>query len=212
MYNPHFQTKRLKVSGEGNISFAPDQVNITIGAITEKKSLQQAQEENTRIISNVIAALVELGITKEQIQTVIYRIDTMYDYQDGRQIFRGYQVNHQLLVKINQIVLTGQVVDLAVSQGANSVSNIEFTVAHPEAYYNEALKIALQNAYQKALTLTSQLPVNLNPVPYKIEEFSQVISPPVPLATTLLAKAEATPIQPGEITITATIIAHYYYY
>lgn len=205
------QMKCLKVSGEGKISVAPDQVNITIGAITEQKSLQEAQEENARIIANVITSMVELGIPSEYIQTVVYRIDTLYDYKDGQQIFRGYQVNHQLQVKINQIDLTGQVVDLAVSQGANSVSNIEFTIANQQVYYNEALKIALQKAYQKALTLTSQLSVTLNPIPYKIDEFQATTSPPVPYGTTLMAKAEATPIQPGEITISATIIAQYLY-
>ncbi len=212
MYYPQLiPNKRIKVSGEGKISVSPDQVNITLGAMTEKRSLQEAQQENTIIISNVLSALIDLGIPKENIQTVIYRIDPLYDYKDGMQIFRGYRVNHQLQVKIDNIELTGQVVDLAVSQGANTVSNIEFTVAQPEAYYNEALKIALHNAYAKAITLTSQLPVTLNPIPFKIEEFSIRTSPPVPFAQPLLAKAEATPIQPGEITISATIIVNYLY-
>jgi uncharacterized protein len=209
MYNS--QLKCLKVSGEGKISVSPDQALVTLGAITEKISLQQAQEENSRIIANVITGLEQLGIVKENIQTIIYRIDTVYDYRDGEQIFRGYKVNHQLQVKIDQINLTGQVVDLAVSQGANSISNIEFTVAEPEIYYHQALKLALHNAYLKALALTGQLPVNLNPVPYKIEEYTSLPSPPVPYATAMLAKFEATPIQPGEITISSTIIAHYVY-
>lgn len=212
MYYPQLiSNKCLKVSGEGTISVSPNQVNITIGAITEKKSLQEAQIENTVIISNVLSAIIELGIPKENIQTVMYRIDTLYDYKDGIQLFRGYRVDHQLQVKIDDLDKTGLVVDHAVSQGANTVSNIEFTVAHPEAYYNEALKFALQNAYLKALTLTAQLAVNLNPIPYKIEELSKRTSPPVPYSQPLMAHVEATPIQPGEITISATIIVDYLY-
>lgn len=212
MYYPQqIPNKCLKVSGEGTISVSPDQVSVTMGAKTEKKSLQEAQSENAMIIANVITALVELGIAKENIQTVIYRIETLYDYKDGVQLFRGYSVNHQLQVKIEQIELTGQLVDLAVSQGANTVSNIEFTVARPEAYYNEALKLALQKAYLKALILTSQLAVTLNPIPFKIEEFSKKAAPPMPYSTKLIAQAEATPIQPGEITITATITVDYLY-
>lgn len=210
-YPQQIPSKCLKVSGEGTISVAPDQVSLTIGVITEKKSLQEAQAENAMIISNVLTAMLQLGIPKENIQTIVYRIDTLYDYRDGVQIFRGYSVTHLFQVKIDDIEKTGLVVDHAVSQGANSVSNIEFTVAHPEAYYNEALKLALQNAYLKALTLTSQLTVNLNPIPYKIEEISKRTSPPVPYSLTLMAKAEATPIQPGEITISATIIVDYFY-
>lgn len=205
------QNKCLKVSGEGTIYVSPDQANITLGAITEGKILQQAQQENAMIISNIITAMTSLGIPKEKIQTVTYQIDIMYDYKDGVQIFRGYRVTHQLLVKTDNVEQAGKIVDTAVNQGANSVTNIEFTLAHPESYYNEALKIALHTAYVKAFTLTSQLSVHLNPVPYKIEEASQFATPPIPYATTLMAKAEATPIQSGQIAISATIIAHYLY-
>ncbi|WNF35138.1 SIMPL domain-containing protein [Bacillaceae bacterium IKA-2] len=207
----HIENNCLKVSGEGTISISPNQVNITIGAITEKKSLQEAQRENAIIISKIITAMAQLGIQRKNIQTVIYRIDTLYDYKDGVQLFRGYSVNHQLQVKIDDIEKTGLVVDHAVNQGANTVSNIEFTVAQPEAYYNEALKLALQNAYIKALTLTSQLAVNLNPIPFKLEELLKRISSPVPYSQTMMATAEATPIQPGEITISATITVDYLY-
>lgn len=212
MYDPQLIcSKCLKVSGEGTISVSPDQVSIFIGAITEKKSLQKAQAENAWIIANILTAMIELGTPKKNIQTATYRIDTLYDYKDGVQLFRGYSVNHLFQIKIDNIELTGQLVDLAVSQGANTVSNIEFTVAHPEAYYNEALKLALQNAYLKALTLTSQLTVTLNPIPYKIEEFVNKTASPVPYSPRLMAQAEVTPIQPGEITITATIIADFLY-
>ncbi len=208
MYNT---MKCLKVSGQGTISVTPDQALITLGVITESMKLKDAQEENATTMTRVIAGLEQMGILKENIQTVIYRIDTLYDYQDGTQIFRGYRVNHQLQVKINQVESTGQVVDLAVSLGANTVSTIEFTVAQPEIYYHHALQKALHSATQKALTLTAQLPVILQPIPYKVEEVSDLPSPPVPFVTPMLAKAEATPIQPGEITITSNITAYFYY-
>ncbi len=213
MINPQpMPNKCLKVSGLGTISVSPDQAKISLGVITENKSLQQAQEENAIAITNIIAALVALGIPKKNIQTINYQIDPVYDYKDGVQIFRGYKVTHQLQITIDNIGLTGQVVDHAVNQGANTVSNIQFTVAHPEMYYNEALKLALQNAYAKALSLTSQLPVTLNPVPVKIEEFSTTSTPPVPYPSTYMLKAEAaTPIEPGEMTITAKMIVNYLY-
>ncbi len=207
----HAKINRLKVSGEGTISVSPNQAKITVGAMTEQESLQQAQQENTKIISDVINALTNLGIPHENIQTITYRIDPLYDYKDGRQIFRGYRVTHQLQIKIEDVDHVGQIVDLAVSQGANTISNIQFTVAQPEFHYNEALKTALNDAYMKAYTLTTQLNVNLNPIPIKIDEYSQISSPPVPFTQTLMAQAEATPIQPGEIKILATVIAQYTY-
>lgn len=199
----------LKVSGEGSISVSPNQANITLGAITEHENLQHAQKENTSIMTNIIDAILKMNVPKENIQTVIYRIDPQYDYVDGRQIFRGFRVNHQLQIKIDDLDFVGVIIDAAVAQGANTISNIEFSVDQPGFYYNEALKIALQNTYQKALTITSQIRANLNPVPVQIDEVSQIPTPPIPFTT--LATVEATPIQPGEIKISATIVATYNY-
>ncbi|OIJ15544.1 hypothetical protein BKP35_00690 [Anaerobacillus arseniciselenatis] len=207
----HAKVNCLKVSGEGTISVSPNQAKIKVGVMTEHESLQQAQQENTKIISDVINALINLGVPNENIQTVTYRIEPLYDYENGRQIFRGYRVTHQLQIKIEDVDLVGQIVDLAVSQGANTISNIQFTVSQPEFHYNEALRIALNDAYMKAYTLTTQLNVNLNPIPIKLDEYSQISSPPVPFTQTFMAQAEATPIQPGEIKISATVIAQYTY-
>ena len=212
MYYPQANpTKCLKVSGEGSIFVSPNQAKITLGAFTENQSLQVAQQENTLIMGNVIRALEQLGIPKEKIQTVSYRIDPIYDFKDGTQLLRGYRVTHQLQIILDEVDLSGKAVDVAVNNGANSVSNIEFTVSQPDAYYNEALKIALINAYGKAISLVSQLPVKLNPVPVKIEEYSTTISPPVPFSAPIMLKAEATPVQPGDIKITASITALYLY-
>lgn len=202
--------KCLKVVGEGTMQVSPNQALITLGAMTENKNLETAQKENSAIIANVSHALQLLGIDEKNIQTVSYRIEPLYDYQDGRQVFRGYRVTHLLQIQLQQVDRTGQVVDEAVKAGANTITNVEFTVAHQESYYNEALKKALHNAYEKARSITSQLCVCLLPVPYKIDELSKLSSPPIGIP--LMAKAEATPIQPGEIKITASIVAQFYYW
>lgn len=200
----------LKVSGEGNIYAVPDLAIIILGVITENPNLQAAQTENARIISNVIDSLLQLGLPKEKIKTTAYRIDMHYDYHEGKETFQGYKVTHLLQVTIDQIEQTGRIVDTAVSNGANSVTNIQFSVKHPEIYYNQALSLAITESLQKAMTMAKTLGVTLNPIPNQVQEVSSV-SQPIPLQSYSLAKSAQTPIQPGELKISAAVQADYSY-
>lgn len=67
---------------------------------------------------------------------------------DGKQIFRGYKITHLLQITTDHVAQTGNLVDTAVSNGANNVTSIQFTIAHPEFYENQALSLAIQNARQ----------------------------------------------------------------
>lgn len=49
-------------------------------------------------------------------------------YDDGKQIFMGYEVAHTLSVKHKGNDDAGQIIDVAVHQGVNRVAQIEFTV------------------------------------------------------------------------------------
>jgi uncharacterized protein len=211
---PNDETKlnRLTVTGEGSVSAVPDQAMITIGVITENMNLSTAQRENAAKTSSVINALMSLGIPQQDIQTSSYRIEPQYNYENGQQTFRGYRVEHQLQVTVKDISKTDQVIDQAVASGANSISSIQFTVSNPDAFYNQALTAAIQNAQQKAVAMARALQVTLQPVPIVVQELSQPLPPiPVPFQAATLAQGAGTPIQPGENKITATVKIEYTY-
>jgi len=200
----------IEVTGEGTVSAAPDKAIIVLGVITENVSLTAAQKDNSTAAANIIAALLKLGIPKANIQTAQYSIDIQYNYVDGKQIFRGYQVTHLLQVTVDQIDLTGLIVDTAVKSGANTVRNIQFTLANPEMAYNRALSLAIRNGSIKAATIAQTLGVALHPIPCLVEESSRTHGP-VPYAASLQLASEATPIQPGELNISASIKAKFTY-
>lgn len=198
----------IKVTGEGTISAAPDQAVAILGTITENRNLQLAQAENAEAVSRVIQSLTNLGIPQELLKTLRYQIEIQYQYQDGRQIFQGYKVTHILQVIIGQIEQTGLVVDTAVEHGANTVSSIQFTLRDPEYFYNQALSTAVKDSQQKAATVARTLGVRYNPIPHQVQELTSAPEALSSRAETFLARA-ATPIQPGEIKIRASVNAEY---
>jgi uncharacterized protein len=202
----------IKVRGEGEIAVQPDTATVNLGVVTESKELIEGQKQNSIDANKVIDSLIRLGIDRNQIQTFDYRIESDYDYDQGKQIFRGYKITHILQVKIEDLNIIGKVVDTAVENGANYVANVQFTTRYKESYYQQALTMALNNASNKAKTIANTLRVTLNPTPILVIEGSNTIQPYESQQFALAKVSSTTQIQPGQLIIKASVAAEYKYH
>lgn len=199
---------RLKVFGKGIVSVKPDMAEVTIGVITENKQLEIAQKENAKITKKVLDSIKNMGVSEKDIQTQNYTINVKYDYIEGKQVFRGYEVANYFKVFIRDIDDVGKVIDAAVKNGANAVNNISFIVSDISKYYEEALKLAIEDSQSKAITIADELKVNINMIPIKIVEQEGTNS----YSTTTFKTVEAnTPIEVGQNKIIASIEAVFIY-
>ncbi|WP_029192789.1 SIMPL domain-containing protein [Paenibacillus harenae] len=210
---PHLERPKcpftIEVPGEGTAAAAPDRSVVVLGAMTEGPVLQDAQSENADLLNAIIQALLELNIPRENIQTKDFRIEVQYDYVDGKQIFRGYQVTHLLQMTTDQVDQTGLIIDTAVANGANTVTSIEFTTSQPEKYENQALSSAIRSALQKAQTIAGTLGVALSAIPCQVQQVSRTAEPPVLFKAAQLSAGAATPIEPGQLTVHAAVRVWY---
>lgn len=206
-----YRNHTMKVSGKGSVSAFPDKATAVLGITTENIQLEAAQRENAQKTSAVIDSLLKSGVPRKDIQTQTYQIQPQYDYIEGKQLFRGYQVIHELKVDIDQIAMTGRIIDAAVNAGANSVGGIEFTVKNPSAYYNAALQKALSDAMEKAAVIAGKLNVNVSAVPIRIVEETSHNVTPVPFPS-VQSTGAPTPVMPGQIEIEAFVEAIFQYY
>ncbi|MDV2683358.1 SIMPL domain-containing protein [Alkalihalophilus lindianensis] len=193
----------ITVTGEGVVQVVPDRAQLILGVVTEDTTVSNAQQKNNELITEIILALNTLGIPEDQIKTVTYRIEPKYDFIDGQQQFRAYEVTHMVQVVVEDLTQTGAVVDVAVENGANMVTSIQFTVADPTNLYREALQLALEDARGKANAMTNTLNVSLVETPVKVIERS--VGGPVRFYDGAMLSSAATPIQPGSISIQASV-------
>lgn len=107
---------------------------MVIGIITENVQLEIAQQENVKITEQVLANIKSMGVSSKDIQTQNYSINIIYDYIDGKQVFRGYKVTNYLKVLIRDINAVGEVIDAAVKGGANAINNVSFIVSDTARY------------------------------------------------------------------------------
>ncbi|WP_158591768.1 SIMPL domain-containing protein [Oceanobacillus halophilus] len=205
------QPNTITVRGMSSVSIQPDMASVQLAVLTENISLTQAQEENAETMNQVLVAIEAQGIPQEKIQTSRYTIQPKYDFVEGKQVFRGYEVQNEITLKITEIQETGQIIDAAVDAGVNRVMNIQFTTQNENAYYNQALQQAIINAMEKAMTIADTLQINLHETPVKLVEkvTRDQVTPRVLAAST--QDSFSTPIKPGQIQIQAEIDAIFKY-
>lgn len=202
----------VNVTGEGKIVVTPDLAYIDLGVQTKNKDAQKAQQENATQMTAVIDAVKKAGIKAEDIKTTGYNIYQTYDYTPNSEVRNEYyQVNNIVNIKIKDINAVGKIIDVATAAGANNVNSIRFTVSDDSKYYSEALKLAMANANTKASAIMSTF--NKKPgLPLSVSEVSYgggVYYDYAPAKA--MMEGAATPIESGEITITATVNVGYDY-
>ena len=201
----------MTIYGIGSVKVRPDIATASLGVITENKNLKNAQEENAIIANKVLNMLRHMGIKDRDIKTENYSISPEYDYIEGKQVFRTYRVVNSFKVIFRDINMIGKTIDAVVASGVNTVNNITFTVEDAERLYNQALKIAVKNAQEKAIELEEVLNIIVNKVPIRITEERQEIKP-VGRQAFYAAPIDSTPIKEGEIEISASVKAVFNYF
>lgn len=209
--------KAISVSSEGSVKVKPDMAIINVGVQTENASSKVAQQDNAAKMDKVMKLLKESKIAEADIKTsqyTIYPIES-YSEKDQRSYITGYRVINTLEVTIRDISKVGTVIDAVASNGANTVSNIRFTVADPDKYYLQALENATTKAKAKADVLAKQFGIKIG-LPSQINEAGGGYNPPVIYSAMdkVMAVNEAAPstaIASGELEIRASVSLVYNY-
>ncbi|MDX8343302.1 SIMPL domain-containing protein [Rossellomorea sp. YZS02] len=210
---PYYRSQQsngtITVSGEHTLYVEPDQAVVSIGIVTNDKELEVAQSKNQQLSSQVVQSLINNGVQQQDIQTSSYQVFPQYNFEDGKQTFTGYEVRQVFKVTVKSIENVGTIIDDAIKSGANRIENIQFVQSNPIETYQQALALAYQEAYQKALTLSGQSNQQLNPQPKSITEQSRPAPVPFMNAAYLKAADENTAVQPGQISVTAIITVEF---
>lgn len=195
----------ITVTGAGTVIVSPSIARIQLAVSTTNPSLEKAQADNAARMNQVLNTLQQIGIPREQIQTTSFSARPIYDFEDGNQILRGYEVRNEITVVTDKIEDIGGIIDQVTTNGANEVVSIEFSVDNPETFYLEALDFALSDAKRKAEELAEQLGVSLDQPPLKINELTTSTG----IGPAQLFKAAATPIEPGNQAVEAKLEVQY---
>jgi uncharacterized protein len=187
----------ITVSGDGSATVTPDMATVTLGVETKGEDAQSALHSNATKMTAVIAAIKAQGIPDNKIQT-----SNLSLYQDSQNSL--FVADNSVTVEIDAINNVGQVIDAAVDAGANNSWGVSFGLKDDSAARAQALQAAVAEARKHADSIATGLGVSVSGVG-SASEVSY--SNPVPFRNAPVAAAvgASTPVQPGELQITATV-------
>lgn len=205
---------RINVQGEGRADIAPDMAILTLTVMREDKTARAALDANSAAMAEVLGAMRKQGIAERDLQTSGFAIQPRMHYPRPRPgeaeqapKIIGYTVQNTLTVRIRDINLVGELLDLSVTLGVNQGGQLSWSNQDPSAALEEARKLAVKDAAQRAQTLATAAGVKLGDL---LELSEQTYRPgPVPVARAQLARAEAVPIAAGENSYQVTVSATY---
>jgi len=148
----------ISVDAEGKVMAQPDIAQLAFGVQTGRvQTAQGAMESLTTKMNKVVEAIKAAGVEEKDISTQALWLNPAYDYTDGKRVDRGFEAGQNLQVKVRDLEKIGSVLNVAVSDGANQVGSVSFTIDDPEELRAQAREMAITKAKAKAATLAAQL-------------------------------------------------------
>lgn len=202
-----FAKRTIEVDGTGETRTSPDTADLDLAIDTHARTAEEAASNNAALATKVIDALkAKLG-DKGEITTGGYSLDPEYDQRPNvtKPTIIGYNAQNTVTVHTGALDLVGALIDTAIAAGANRVNSLNFSVKDDTKARTEAIAIATRDAHAQADALASALNVKLGKV-LKATTVSQERPIPIRMGRAMAMSANvATPVEPGQVTVPATV-------
>ncbi|RJY08313.1 SIMPL domain-containing protein [Aurantiacibacter aquimixticola] len=201
----------VALSVSETVTMDPDIANLSAGVTTRALTAVDAMQENARAMSRVIAAIEELGVDEDDIQTSGVQLNPDYEYNQStrEQEFRGYRVANRVSITVRDIDEVGPVLDRLVSVGATDIGGIGWDVDDPAPAIDQARTTAFATARERAgnyARMAGYSDIRL------LQVAENVASRPRPMEGIVLTgsriqadSAPSTPVRPGQVQAGVTV-------
>jgi uncharacterized protein YggE len=149
----------ILTEGSGEVMGQNDSAKIFIAVVTEGRTLEEVASENADKTNAVLTAIKNLNIKHLKLETSNYHVTPQRDYKARPPQIKGYEVNNSIVVTLEGFKAeplsnhVSRIVGKALGSGSNSIQRIQFYLKDPLALEKKALKLATQEAMERAKTL-----------------------------------------------------------
>lgn len=152
--------RSFSVTADDKVVAIPDVAQFNFSVIVQGgKDIASLQKENTEKINKAIGFLKSQGINEKDIKTLAYNLEPRYQYYScPRETAApcpppeivGYTITQTIQVKVRDFNKIGDVLSGVIQNGANSTSQLSFTIDDPTQFQNQARVKAIKKAQEKA--------------------------------------------------------------
>lgn len=187
----------------------PDVASFSTGVQTIAPTANEAVRKNNVQMAAVIARLRKLGVAENDIQTTQLSLNQQYDYEDGKQIFRGFAANNIVTAKLRDLKKMPQFLDALATDGATNFNGPVFSVdddsklkaAARDKVWTTAM--ARANAIAQKAGYRNVRILRVEEQSHDMARYSQETI--VVTGTARAVNDSSTPIAPGQIRVPSTM-------
>lgn len=198
----------ISVNSREQVKVVPDMAEIVYAVTTQNQDAAACQKENGEKVSQLVETLKGLGVEEKSIQTSDFYMNPRY--RNGT--ITGYESTTEVRVSDIKLEQTGEIMSNSVDSGVNQIRSVSFLSSQYDESYQEALKLAMASAREKAEALAEAGGCTLGPV-VSVSEYSANDSMRYDSRVMMAAGTEAAvadmAVMPGEIEIEANITVEY---
>jgi len=193
----------ISVTGEANVSVAPDLAQIDGGVTSEAKTAREASDANNAAMGKVLLALKAAGIEEKDIQTSRLSLQPQSaQNRPGPLAIVGYRASNRVTIRQRDVTKVANTIDTLVAAGANEIGGINFMVSQASKLLDQAREQAVADARRKAEIYAKAAGVTLG-APLSISE--EGAPGPVFRGKMVSGMAAAAPVAQGEETLQVTV-------
>ncbi len=206
----------IQTYGEAEIKAEPDLAVMSLAIHTRGRDAATVAEENAELANAVWEALLDYGLSEDNLKTGSY---SLYSYEEwigdmltGEESRTVFQAVNEIIVKTDDLESVGEIIDLAIGAGANSINYVSFEVEDPQELLMQALALAAEQASLKAEAIAGSTGNSITGLQSIREERTDYI--PYKAQDGMVREDAAmgagpTPISPDQVTVRATVAAEY---
>ena len=198
--------RTLTVSADGDVTVEPEIAVLHIGFETDLMDAKSAYADGSRRSNAIISALKDAGIAESSIRSETQHLDRDFTKPHKFKLVQSWLVRAPA-------ERAAEILDVAITAGATSSGNIEWTVKDERGLEDQALEKAAERAKAEAAVLARGMGVHLGALIYVNNQMSTPRIPIRPMNSFAMAQAAPAPqplsIEPQKVNRTATVYAVY---
>lgn len=150
--------RMITVTGTGEVRVAPDEVVLSIGVEAMDKDVEVALADHDVRIKRVFEVARRAGVDERGLQSDHISIQPKSEPRpESRWEFVGYEVTQTVNITLRDLTKYQALLTDLLKAGVNRVNGVSFRVREPRAHQDEARRLALHAAREKAVAMAAEL-------------------------------------------------------
>ena len=151
------EPRQVTTSGEAEIKVAPDEVVFRIGVETVDPTLAAAKRRNDEAVARVQAAAKAHGVEAKDLQSDYLSIDPRYRDSGDHKEPTSYVARRTMIATLRDVARFDELYGAVVEAGGNTVHGVDFRTSELRKHRDEARRLAIKAASEKAAALAGAL-------------------------------------------------------